>query len=166
MFMEAVLMSLKDLEMRHPEAEEQLTSVTPESLGSSHKDDLTDCATTDDGKPSKTDTSSISVENLKPIKMHPTSTSLINSCDLAPQHPSPDTSVSSVGDVFDTPPSSIESGSTGTSTRTDTSASIQSSLDADVSGNTKATVTVVRNPTGHIMDGLMRRWDLNFFRNR
>ncbi|KAJ4722336.1 Alpha/beta-Hydrolases superfamily protein [Melia azedarach] len=114
MFMEAVLMSLKDLEMRHPEGRRTANQFA----------------------------------------------------DLAPQHPSPDTSVSSVGDVFDTPPSSIESGSTGTSARTDTSASIQSSLDADVSGNTKATVTVVRNPTGHIMDGLMRRWDLNFFRNR
>jgi hypothetical protein len=32
-----------------------------------------------------------------------------------------------------------------------------------LSGNTKATLTVERNPANHIMDGLLRRWDL--FRN-
>jgi hypothetical protein len=34
-----------------------------------------------------------------------------------------------------------------------------------LSGNTKATLTVERNPAGHIMDGLLRRWDFNLFRN-
>lgn len=36
--------------------------------------------------------------------------------------------------------------------------------DADVSGKTKATVTVVKNPSSHILDGLLRRWDFNCFR--
>lgn len=166
MFMEAVIMSLKDLEMRHPEAE-QPTSVAGDSFKSLGQGDTNDCSRTDNCKPSESETSSSSVEQLKPIKTLSTS-SLVNSRNLAPQHPSPDTSVSSVGDAFDTPPSSIESASTGTSTRTDTSApaSIQSSADADVSSNTKATVTVVKNPAGHVMEGLMRRWDLNFFRSR
>ncbi|KAL9407959.1 hypothetical protein AB3S75_046488 [Citrus x aurantiifolia] len=167
MFMEAVIMSLKDLEMRHPEAE-QPTSVAADSFKSSGQGATNDCSTTDHCKPSESETSSSSIEQLRPIYTESTSTSLVNSRNLAPQHPSPDTSVSSVGDAFDTPPSSVESASTGTSARTDTSAtaSTQSSADADVSSNTKATVTVVKNPAGHVMEGLMRRWDLNFFRNR
>ncbi|KAH9765388.1 Hydrolase 4 domain-containing protein [Citrus sinensis] len=167
MFMEAVIMSLKDLEMRHPEVE-QPTSVAADSFKSSGQGATNDCSTTDHCKPSESETSSSSIEQLRPIYTESTSTSLVNSRNLAPQHPSPDTSVSSVGDAFDTPPSSVESASTGTSARTDTSAtaSTQSSADADVSSNTKATVTVVKNPAGHVMEGLMRRWDLNFFRNR
>lgn len=31
---------------------------------------------------------------------------------------------------------------------------------------TKATVTVVKNPTSNVIDCLWRRWDLNFFKNR
>ncbi|KAH9683062.1 Hydrolase 4 domain-containing protein [Citrus sinensis] len=167
MFMEAVIMSLKDLEMRHPEVE-QPTSVAADSFKSSGQGATNDCSTTDHCKPSESETSSSSIEQLRPMYTESTSTSLVNSRNLAPQHPSPDTSVSSVGDAFDTPPSSVESASTGTSARTDTSAtaSTQSSADADVSSNTKATVTVVKNPAGHVMEGLMRRWDLNFFRNR
>lgn len=42
----------------------------------------------------------------------------------------------------------------------------QSSSSTDMVGHTKATVTVVKNPSGNIMDGLMRRWDLSFFKNR
>lgn len=160
-------MSLKDLEMRHPEVE-QPTSVAADSFKSSGQGATNDCSTTDHCKPSESETGPSSIEQLRPINTESTSTSLVNSRNLAPQHPSPDTSVSSVGDAFDTPPSSVESASTGTSARTDTSAtaSTQSSADADVSSNTKATVTVVKNPAGHVMEGLMRRWDLNFFRNR
>lgn len=79
---------------------------------------------------------------------------------------SPDMSVSSMGTAFDTPASVILSGSTGTSTRSDVSVCAQSSSDADMVNGTKATLTVVKSPSGHIMDGLMRRWDLNFFRSR
>ncbi|XP_031249008.1 uncharacterized protein LOC116106836 [Pistacia vera] len=161
MFMEAVIMSLKDLEMRHPEAE-QPTSATTDSE-SLQKDDLKDCSPTEDSKSSKA-TALVSVDDLKPVKTESTSTTVLNGHDSASHHPSPDTSISSGGLAFDTPPSAIETPSTGTSARSDTtSASVAS--DADVSSNTKATLTVVRNPAGHIMDGLMRRWDLNFFRN-
>ncbi|XP_022642719.1 uncharacterized protein LOC106775119 isoform X3 [Vigna radiata var. radiata] len=51
-------------------------------------------------------------------------------------------------------------------TSNDSSASLQSSSDIDISHNTKATVTVIKNPTGNVLNGLMRRWDFNFFRNR
>ncbi|CAN0898547.1 Uncharacterized protein YqkD [Linum grandiflorum] len=39
-------------------------------------------------------------------------------------------------------------------------------VETDLSGKTKATITVEqRNPSNKIMDGLMRRWDFNLFRN-
>ncbi|KAK3189896.1 hypothetical protein Dsin_029457 [Dipteronia sinensis] len=163
MFMEAVIMSLKDLEMRHPEAEVQPTSASTDSLESSQKDNLNDSPTTENCKSVKTETSSISVERSIPKKAESTCISLANGPDFA-YHPSPDSSMSSAGPPFDTPPSIIESASTATSSRSD-SASLQSTSDADVSNNTKATLTIERNPSGHIMEGLMRRWDFGFFRN-
>lgn len=51
-----------------------------------------------------------------------------------------------------------------TSSHSDSSVSSQCSSDTDISHNTKATLTVIRNPTGHVMNGLLRRWDFNFFR--
>ncbi|KAK2646867.1 hypothetical protein Ddye_022062 [Dipteronia dyeriana] len=165
MFMEAVIMSLKDLEMRHPEAEVQPTSATTDSFESSLKDIRNDSPTTENCKSVKTETSSISVEERSvPQKAESTYISLANGPDFTSQNPSPVSSMSSAGPPFDTPPSIIESASTATSSRSD-SASIQSSSDADVSNNTKATLTVERNPSGHIMEGLMRRWDFGFFRN-
>ncbi|KAH7573682.1 hypothetical protein JRO89_XS03G0191100 [Xanthoceras sorbifolium] len=160
MFMEAVIMSLKDLEMRHPEAEVQATSVTTDSIYSSQKDNLNDSPTTENCKSVETETTSI----LVPQKAESTYISLVNGPDLASQQASPDSSMSSAGPPFDTPPSIMESASTATSSQSD-SASVQSSSDADVSNSTKATLTIERNPSGHIMEGLMRRWDFSFFRN-
>lgn len=147
MFMEAVLMSLKDLEMRHPNEGDQTPSDGTSLLRSSQEDDP--------------DASS----KTQCVETKSTFNSISNDHDLASQQPSPDTSSSSAGPTFDTPPSLVESQSTGTSTCSDASVGVQSSSEADVVGNTKATLTVIKNPTSHIMDGLMRRWDLNFFRN-
>ncbi|CAI0560093.1 unnamed protein product [Linum tenue] len=62
-------------------------------------------------------------------------------------------------------PSSIEE-STRTATRRGDTSSTGSIVVTDLSGKTKATLTVERNPTNHnIMDGLMRRWDFSLFRN-
>lgn len=151
MFMEAMLMSLKDLEMRCPQAEEQQPSDdngTNNLPKSSSQEDYPNAS-------SKTEC----------CKTESTSTSVSNAHDLASQQLSPDTSASSLRPLFDTPPSCVESGCTGTSVRSDASVDVQSSSDTDTVGNTKATLTVIKNPTNHIMDGLMRRWDLNFFRN-
>ncbi|KAF8401617.1 hypothetical protein HHK36_012563 [Tetracentron sinense] len=157
MFMEAVIESLKDLEIRHPHEEEQPSNVSISSPESSRKDDP--------------EASSIA-EYCGSLKTDDSSTSVTNAHDLAFENPSPDVSVSSAGPTFDTPPSFIESGSIGTSARSDASASIQSSSDgdktardADTAGGTQATLTVQKNPAGHIMDGLMHRWGLNFFKN-
>ncbi|KAG6664400.1 hypothetical protein I3843_02G077600 [Carya illinoinensis] len=161
MFMEAVIESLKDFEMRHPQAGEP-PGVSSSSIMPSPKDDL-EASPMDHCGPLKTQLISTSVKHCESSKTQPTSTSVINGQKLPSEHPSPDTSVS-VGPVFDAPPSGRETGGAGTSVRSDTSASIQSSSDADMSAKTKATLTVERNPASHVMDGLMRRWDFNFFR--
>ncbi|KAJ9154392.1 hypothetical protein P3X46_027733 [Hevea brasiliensis] len=158
MFMEAVIASLKDLEMRYPNAEQEQASVNPTSMESSQKHYV--------------DASSIAERSLKTVEQHepskiePASSPATSVENSATEHPSPDPSVSSSGPAFDTPPSMTESGSTGTSTRSDTSGSVQNPTDTDMSSNTKATLTVERNPASHIMDGLMRRWDFSLFRNR
>lgn len=175
MFMEAVIKSLKELEMRHPHAEDQPPNVGT-ALPESSKKDNQDASSTaeqngplraapvpDSGTNCHVDACS-TTEQCGSSKSQPTSATTDH--NLAVDQPSPDTSVSSVEPAFDTPKSFIGSESTrSTSAQSDGSMSIQSSSDADVAGNTKATVTVVKNPASHIMDGLMRRWDFNFFRN-
>ncbi|KAF5738602.1 hypothetical protein HS088_TW13G01503 [Tripterygium wilfordii] len=155
MLMEAVLESLKDLEMSRPQ--DQPAGVSTNSLESSRTDNLGNHG------PLTTDSTSTSTERFGPSNAETSSSSAIRSGNLAPQHLSHDTSVSSAEPVRDTP-STVDTESAGASSRSDTSASVQSSSDADLSGETKATVMVVQSPTNHIMDGLMRRWDLNFFR--
>ncbi|KAF2311057.1 hypothetical protein GH714_019319 [Hevea brasiliensis] len=160
MFMEAVIASLKDLEMRYPNAEQEQASVNPTSMESSQKHYVDASSIAERCGSLKT------VERHEPSKIEPASSPATSVENSATEHPSPDPSVSSSGPAFDTPPSMTESGSTGTSTRSDASGSVQNSTDTDMSSNTKATLTVERNPASHIMDGLMRRWDFSLFRNR
>lgn len=171
--MEAIIESLKDLEMRRPQTEEEhpQTEEEPKACADSLDFLQKDETNNRDNSSTTEKCSSLPLESTStPVDHHQepsekVSTLVINSTDVTLEHTSPDTSVSSVGPAIDTPPSNPESVSTGTSARSDTSASIQSSSDADVSASTKATVTVVQNPSSNIMDGLKRRWDLNFFRN-
>ncbi|OMO85426.1 hypothetical protein COLO4_21624 [Corchorus olitorius] len=161
MFMEAIIESLKDLEVRRPQTEEQ-PKASADSSDSLQKDDINGRDTSSTAEKCSSlpaESSSSPVGHHAPLE---TNSSAINSSNVANEHMSPDSSLSSREPVFDTP-STLESGSTVTSARSDTSASIQSSSDADMSASTKATVTVVKNPSTNIMDGLMRRWDL--FRN-
>ncbi|KAJ9182026.1 hypothetical protein P3X46_006062 [Hevea brasiliensis] len=159
MFMEAVIASLKDLEMRYPNAEEQQANVNPTSVESSQKHYVDASSIAEHCDSLKT------VEQHEPSKIGPASSPAINGENSAIEHPSPDPTVSSTGPAFDTSPSMTESRSTTTSGRSDTSGSIQSSIDTDLSSNTKATLTVERNPASHIMDGLLRRWDFSLFSN-
>lgn len=165
MFMEAVIESLKDLEMQHPHAEKQLASVSPASIESSQKDNPDASSIIENCSSLKTIPTYMSVEQHGPSKTESVSSAPVNGQISATEHPSPDTSESSVRHAFDTPPSTVESGSRTTSACSDTSGSVQGMADNDLSGNTKATLTVERNPASHIMDGLMRRWDFNLFRN-
>ncbi|XP_050218611.1 uncharacterized protein LOC126669239 isoform X2 [Mercurialis annua] len=145
MLMEAVIASLKDLEKQHPQAEEQ--SVGPTTVESSQKD-----------SPSSVTEHLKMEEQHESSKTEPTSSPIIHGQISSTAYPSPDLSVGS-------PTSTVEPGSTTTSARSDTSASVENSTDTDLSSNTKATLTVERNPASHIIDGLMRRWDFSLFRN-
>lgn len=151
MFMEAIIESLKDLEMRQPQSEEQQSSVSNKPSVPSRRDDPGDASSME--------------HRMFPTAETPlanTSSSTVN--DMTSELQSPDSSSSS----YQTPVNheSMESGSTGGSTRSDKLTSFQSSSETDVADGTKATVTVVKNPASNIMDGLLRRWDLNFFKSR
>ncbi|KAM0962887.1 hypothetical protein ACFX13_022373 [Malus domestica] len=165
MFMEAVILSLKDLEMRGPQAEEQPPGDTPDSLKSSQKDDQRDDASPAEKRELlETESTSTSVGHLGSLKTESTSTSVSKSHNSRPEDQSR-TRVPSTEPALQTPLSIMENGSAGPSSQSDTSESIQSTSDGDLSAKTTATVTVVKNPASNVMDGLIRRWDFNFFRN-
>ncbi|XP_043719758.1 uncharacterized protein LOC122667524 isoform X2 [Telopea speciosissima] len=143
MLMAAVIESLKDMEIRHPHEEEQSSNVGTGSPESS-QDNPETSSTTEPSRLSTTDDSSISATN---------------SQDLVHENPSLDASDPTVGSM-------------GTSANSEMSLSKQKSptsespaKDVDMSGGTRATLTVERNPTSNIIDGLTQKWGLNFFRN-
>nr|XP_025629999.1 uncharacterized protein LOC112722996 isoform X3 [Arachis hypogaea] len=181
MFMEAVIQSLKDMEVKKPETEQAPAAgnVGTASSEPSDKDDShlssQEVSRSKETEPSldkpSTDSKSkmvfTSSEDCIPMKAESNPSSANHSQSLAsvgsgislevaptPSQPAPD--IPSVSE-------SSNANASGSS-QSDSSTSVQSSSDTDVSHNTKATVTVVKNPAaGHVMDGLMRRWDL--FRN-
>ncbi|KAK6913861.1 hypothetical protein RJ641_021182 [Dillenia turbinata] len=148
MFMEAVLESLKDFELRQSSGHAETSSTI--------SNDPSKTTQEGDQRPSTAEHS----KTVTPEVAQPTPVKETDDLDLSSEHHSPDSSDSRV----DTLSSGTES-SMITSVHTDSSMGTQSSSDTNIAANTKATVTVVRNPSNHIMDGLMRRWDFNFFRN-
>lgn len=165
MFMEAVILSLKDLEMRHPQAEEQPPGDTPGSKLSQKDDRLDDASPAEQRELLETESTSTSVGHHGSSKTESTCTSVVEAHDSRPEDQTC-TKVPSTEPALQTPPSIMDLGSSGPSTQSDTPpASIQSTSDSDMSANTTATVTVVKNPASNVMDGLIRRWDFNFFRN-
>lgn len=161
MVMEAIIESLKDLEVSHPQAEDQMAAIdTPDAAGRKNSIDRIEDDASNIGQPvsSSSETSSDKEEKQAPSGEPvgvPTTVASEHTCTS-----SPDSSI-----ISNSCMSTLKSGSAGTSARSDAAASVQSSSDGDMSSSTKATLTVERSPSNHIMDGLMRRWDLNFFRN-
>ncbi|PHT60106.1 hypothetical protein CQW23_02469 [Capsicum baccatum] len=147
MLMKAVLASLKDLEVKPPA--EQVSSNAVKELPQTLQDTREESST---------------VKQCTPSKEISASAIVVNGHDSGAKVQVPDTEKVSV-----TPAKSIsavkEVECNGASHR-ETSVSNQSSSSIDPVDGTKATVTVVKNPTSNVMDGLRRRWDLNFFKNR
>ncbi|OWM78516.1 hypothetical protein CDL15_Pgr016240 [Punica granatum] len=138
MIMAAVLESLKDMEMRHPSDNEPIPDTIGNCSESSQKEDI--------------DTSSTS-EHAEDSIVEPASTLIGTSHNLTTEtnNPSPDTSSSSNGPSSGPPPPPVlEAGSKEAS---------------DVSGDTKASSTEEKDPVGNGVDGLIRRWDFNLFKN-
>ncbi|CAN1807319.1 Uncharacterized protein YqkD [Linum perenne] len=134
MLMEAIIASLKDMELPANASGTEL-AVTESSQS------------TPEATPSKT-------EPCDPPVNVPTSTSE-DEHTISKKEPTP-------AIMSNSNSSSMEESRTSSS-RSDTS----TGNEADLSGKTKATVIVERNPptSTHIIDGLMRRWDFNLFRN-
>ncbi|KAE9455319.1 hypothetical protein C3L33_12781, partial [Rhododendron williamsianum] len=139
MLMEAVLESLKDLDTRKPRLPDEPSSTE-----------------TDSNKPSQRE---------KPDESTITDHRVSNGPNLASELTSLDTSGSSMEPSSETALSIVESGNIGVSANSEISPDIKSSSNTDTSDHTKATVTVERNPPNNMIEGLMRRWDFNFFRN-
>lgn len=169
MFMEAVTESTKDRDIRNPQVEQPTISnvitmsVEPsdrddsQSHGSSHeisKPVETESSLVKHSMHSTTQTTSAASDVCEPLKAESNSIAVIHSQKLVSE-PSP-------APLLDTSSGNTENAS---SSHSDSSASLQCSSDTDISHNTKATLTVIRNPAGLVMNGLMRRWDFNFFRN-
>ncbi|XP_057429313.1 uncharacterized protein LOC130722568 isoform X2 [Lotus japonicus] len=67
--------------------------------------------------------------------------------------------------TFDTSSVTESGNSTESASACSDSSSLKNSSENDISHKTKATLTVIRNPSNHVVNGLIRRWDFNFFRN-
>ncbi|XP_057489177.1 uncharacterized protein LOC130775095 isoform X2 [Actinidia eriantha] len=152
MFMEAMIESLKDLDTRQSNLGEQQSSADIDHPNEASRDEKPDESSTIDRSMSTSTESNPTV--------------VANGHHLASQLSSPDTSMSSVGPSpgADTP--LLELGTTGHSGHGDASTDIKTSSGAvDMGDCTKATVTVVKNQSSNVIDGLTRCWDFNFFRN-
>lgn len=156
--MEAVLESLKDLDMRKPRLPDEplSTETDPNKPSQREKPDEPSSTETDPNQPSQRE---------KPDESTITDHRVSNGPNLASELTSPDTSESSMEPSSETAPSVVESGNIGVSANSENSPDIKSSSNSDTSDRTKATVTVERNPPSNMIEGLMRRWDFNFFRN-
>ncbi|KOM33592.1 hypothetical protein LR48_Vigan01g314800 [Vigna angularis] len=189
MFKEAVMESLKDLEVRNSNAEQPTSSVSTVSVAAIEPSDK-DASSQENSRSMETESSSLkhSTDSTK----SKTTSSASEECEtlegesysISANHsqnvvskPSPVPSLSSEKLQSQSQPPTLPPASTGTSSviessntsdsaHSSSSGSLKSSSETDISHNTKATVTVVRNPPGHAMDGLMRRWDFNFFKNK
>ncbi|XP_027918916.1 uncharacterized protein LOC114177668 isoform X2 [Vigna unguiculata] len=189
MFMEAVMESLKDLEVRNSNAEQPASSISTVSVAAVDPSDK-DASSQENSRSMETESSSLkhstdskskstssATEECETLEGESNSISVNHSQNVVSK-PSPVPSLSSEQLQLQSqlppplPPASTDTSSVSESSHTrgsahsSSSGSLKSSSETDISHNTKATVTVVRNPPGHAMDGLMRRWDFNFFKNK
>ncbi|KAK1291353.1 hypothetical protein QJS10_CPB17g01932 [Acorus calamus] len=149
MFMEAVMQSLKDLEINHPHEEGQPPGVN--TVSTNKPEDSSKASTSDHCANSK-----LGSETAGSLPS-PSNTHKLIDRDIHPDEPV--TSITGSAGVSNT-------------TKVDALSSVQSSSegeistqDSDMASRTRATLVVQKTPTGHIMDGLAHRWGLNFFRN-
>ncbi|MCL7036217.1 hypothetical protein MKW94_026691 [Papaver nudicaule] len=168
MLMEAVLESLKDLEIK-PQNEAQSPNVDTKSPESSlHKDDSKSFSLEENCRSSGTDcttstsesTDDVASSNMKVTSAAVEQPQLQRTVITAPTTESkPSPALSKLRNVVK---SSTQNNAPNTSGTKGPAPPIE---DDDMSGGTRATITVQKNPSSNIMDGLMHRWGLNFFKN-
>jgi hypothetical protein len=143
--MEALIESLKECEIQYLQVEQP-------PLKSSDKDD-SHASSHEISKPMETESSLVKHSMHSAAQI--TNAAAFNVCEPSKAESNAASS-----------PSSLDTSSGNTcSSHSDSSASSKCSSEIDISHKTKATLTVIRNPAGHVMNGLMRRWDFNFLRN-
>lgn len=171
MCMEAVIDSSENWEKRNPEVEQPpVSGGSTMSVEPSNKDD-SHASSHEISKPMKIESSllnhsvdstastiSTASDVCESLKAESSSISVIPSSVL------PSLSSNKIQPPLDSSSVAESDETESTSACNDSSASLQSSFDTDISHNTKATVTVVKNPSSHVLHGLMRRWDFNLFR--
>ncbi|CAJ2658495.1 unnamed protein product [Trifolium pratense] len=149
MLMEAVKESLKHRELQNPQVEQlpAESSDKDESRASSHEI----------SKPMETESSLVKHSMHSTAQTTSTASGVCDCLETESNAASSETSL-------DTSSSNTVNGSSHSNSSA-TSASSKCSSEIDISHKTKATLTVIRNPASHVMNGLMRRWDINIFRN-
>ncbi|XP_054805586.1 uncharacterized protein LOC129308491 isoform X2 [Prosopis cineraria] len=164
MFMEAVIESLKDMEIRNPQAEESPKDM---EIRDPQAEQVPPGVSTVPAGPSEKEGMGASSQDLS-RSVGTSSFSIKPKAEsISSQDPATEPSLSPGAAAIDSSPANDSSPNTSVSSfSSDSVASVPSSSDTDVSHNTKATLTVKKNSqAGHVMDGVMRRWDFNFFRN-
>ncbi|KAK4388513.1 hypothetical protein Sango_2457900 [Sesamum angolense] len=184
MLMEAVLESLKDLEVSHPQVKEPSSNggnfIEPKPpAANAHEDPFST-----QNKSMKTELVSTSAadEHKLVSEMLPSDPKEVLKCSPSVEVESQETSfpcdpstcnhIVSDADNHSKEPLTVVKNPTSNDAVSDRTSQNgppsgdQSSSEVDMADRTKVTVKVVKNPTNNIMDGLLRRWDLNFFRNR
>ncbi|WOL05451.1 hypothetical protein Cni_G14180 [Canna indica] len=128
MIMEAMLESLKDLEMRQ------------------QQDDHSNIDTT----------TSNSADNAKDtVHLDGPGSANHSTVDLQPNQGSPNAEASSKNSA-----SCVVS----TDNKSEVDRNTSGSQEADTAAGTRATLVIQKNPSSHVMEGLTRRWSLNFFK--
>ena len=140
MLMEAIMESLKDMKMSQP----------LEGLSSCASSNSTQ-TWEENGKPSPL---AADEDSCGPSQANATLLSGTNAGDSEASQSHPISNGS--------PPKALKSSPEASSIESD---QLANTTGRDSADGTKATVTVVKNSSGHVMDGIFRRWDRNFFRS-
>ncbi|KAG8373023.1 hypothetical protein BUALT_Bualt12G0127800 [Buddleja alternifolia] len=165
MLMEAVLESLKDLDVSQPCAEEPLSKGEDDLTESkpAPNNDLDNSSSTPSNS-SKPDIISTSTPDEHKLESNPNK---LFKCDPSLEAEMRETcSPCDMSACNRNIPDPDKTDHSKDPTSGDTSSANQISPEVDMADHTRVTVNVVKTPTSNIMDGLLRRWDLNFFRNR
>ncbi|KAI3979910.1 hypothetical protein MKX01_042564 [Papaver californicum] len=167
MLMEAVLESLKDLDTKHTNEAQSPNVDTKSPESSSSQKDNPKSFQEENSRSSGTDCTTSTSENTNDLTS--SNTKILSATMEQKQHtvttaPSSTESKSpaALSKLRNAVKSSTQSNAPNTSGNKSPAPPTQ---DDDMAGGTRATITVQKNPSSNIMDGLMHRWGLNFFKN-
>ncbi|XP_026453985.1 uncharacterized protein LOC113355365 isoform X1 [Papaver somniferum] len=167
MLMEAVLQSLKDLDNKHTNEAQSPSVDTKSPESSSSRKDNSKSFQEENSRSSGTDCTTSTSENANDLAS--SNMKIISAATEQQQHTvptGPSTTESKSSAALSKLRNAVKSSSLSNAPNTSGSKSpAPPTQDEDISGGTRATITVQKNPSSNIMDGLMHRWGLNFFKN-